>query len=70
MRLTRAMGDVTIGTLIVMVHSAIAERLPRQRAEVGGLRPAIRETRRFSDQRAMSAVSSASRAPSRSPASR
>lgn len=35
MRLTRAMGDVTIGTLIVMVHSAIAERLPRPRVEAG-----------------------------------
>lgn len=30
MRLARALGDVTIGTLIVIVHAAIAERLPRR----------------------------------------
>jgi len=32
MRLIRAMSDVTIGTLIVIVHSAIAERSARPRA--------------------------------------
>lgn len=35
MRIIRAMSDVTIGTLIVIVHSAIAERIPRQRASAG-----------------------------------
>lgn len=33
MRLTRVVSDLTIGTLIVIVHSAIAERLPRQPVE-------------------------------------
>ena len=29
MRLTRAVGDVTVGTLIVLVHAALADRLAR-----------------------------------------
>ena len=48
MRLTRAMGDVTIGTLIVIVHSAIAGRLPRPKVEAGEPRDHHRGLRRVS----------------------
>lgn len=42
MRLVRAMSDVTIGTLIVIVHAAIADRMPRP----GDANDAARDRRR------------------------